>query len=285
MCPRFATSFSIWRLFYEAERVTDRSDASNVAKRVARAAFDALNVGVVTAGAIGAAAFHSWPVLALGSAAYAAMIAWDLTSGKTETRSKQRGRLRPSLDSAEAYTDAGAKTAATIVHKARAEIARVLSKTPIDVQANLTMALASVDELEERVASLAERAEYIARYLATTNIAKVRDDVNQLSHRVQSTRDAEALAQYKAAYAARLEHLNTLEELAAVRERIGAAMLNIASSLEGLPPKIVRMGALDADAMDKLGGDVQNELLRMNGEIKTMEDTLRSLGEIGTTPQ
>jgi hypothetical protein len=33
--------------------------------------------------------------------------------------------------------------------------------------------------------------------------------------------------------------------------------------------------------MDKLTGDVKDELDRMNGEISTFEETLRSLGEVG----
>jgi hypothetical protein len=40
------------------------------------------------------------------------------------------------------------------------------------------------------------------------------------------------------------------------------------------------MRALDADAMDKLTGDVNEELAGLNGEIKTFEETLRTLGEV-----
>ena len=46
-----------------------------------------------------------------------------------------------------------------------------------------------------------------------------------------------------------------------------------------LPAKIVRMRALDADAMDRLGGDVNGELERVNDEMKSFEETLRSLGD------
>ncbi len=55
--------------------------------------------------------------------------------------------------------------------------------------------------------------------------------------------------------------------------------MSVASSLDGLPAKIVHMRALDADAMDKLGGDVNGELERVNDEMKAFEETLRTLGE------
>ena len=44
--------------------------------------------------------------------------------------------------------------------------------------------------------------------------------------------------------------------------------------------KIVRMRALDAHAMDQLTGDVKEELDRMNGEIRTFEETLKSVAEV-----
>jgi uncharacterized membrane protein len=105
--------------------------------------------------------------------------------------------------------------------------------------------------------------------------------VATLAQRVSQTADAEARAQYQSALKARQELLQTLHDLVAARERIHASMLSIAATLEGLPAKIVRMRALDARAMDKLTGDVKDELDRMNGEISTFEETLRSLGEVG----
>ena len=72
-----------------------------------------------------------------------------------------------------------------------------------------------------------------------------------------------------------------LGDLANAKERIVASMLSIASTLEALSAKVVRMRTLDADAMDKLTFDVNDELERVNGEIKTFEDTLMTLGAIG----
>jgi len=108
----------------------------------------------------------------------------------------------------------------------------------------------------------------------------VQQDVEDLKKRAARVSDPEARAQYEAARASREEHLSVLADLGNAKERIVASLLSIASSLESLPAKIIRMRALDADAMDKLTGDVNEELAGLNGEIKTFEETLKTLGEV-----
>src|SRR6185436_17845915 len=127
---------------------------------------------------------------------------------------------------------------------------------------------------EERAGSLARRAEDIARYLATVDPRVVQQDVQQLAVRIESTRDVEARAQYEAARKAREEHYTVLIELGNAKERVSATLLSIAATMEALPAKVVRMRALDAQAMDELSGSVKHELEQMNGEIRSLEETL-----------
>jgi len=245
-------------------------------RALARAAGGALNLAALAAGAIGAAALHSIPVAALGGIAYAALVAWDLV-GEGGGAKSARVSLLPDAKTIE---DAQTRAAIETIHGARRELDRVLGETSPDVQAHLAMALASVDELEGRAASLAARAEDIARYLATTNADAVKRDVEHLARRVEGTRDAEARAQYEAAHRARAEHFDVLAELANAKERIGASLISIAATMEALPAKVVRMRALDAQAMDALSGSVKDELDEMNGEMRTLEDTLTTLAQV-----
>ena len=104
-------------------------------------------------------------------------------------------------------------------------------------------------------------------------------DVNELQRKVAQARDAETKSQYEHALAARRDLLTTLNDLVNARERAHATLLSIAATLEALPAKIVRMRALDAQAMDALTGDVQEELSRMNGEIRTFEEVLKGLAD------
>lgn len=241
-----------------------------------RAATGFLNLGVAGAAAVGAAALHSWPLVAVGGATYAALVAWDLVrGGKSPPGNPEIKRLRDPG----AYSDVQIQNTVRALLGAKVEIDRVLAETPEEVKGNLATALVSIDSLIERAAGLAERGEDLSRYLLTKDPRVVRQDVESLRQRVAATADAEAKGQYQSALASREEHLKALEELRNAHERVLASMLSIASSLEGLPAKIVHMRALDADAMDKLGGDVKGELDRVNDEMKAFEETLRTLGE------
>ncbi len=248
-------------------------------KSIVKSATSMVNIVVAGSAAIGAVALHSWAIAAVGGATFFALTAWDLVAG--DDRKKRRDSVpgAPPLATSDDVSDAQTKAALQTIEKARAEIDRVLEETPADVQASLSMVGVSVNELEERARKLGARGEDLARYLAGTSFAQVEKDVEALTQRARMTEDKEARAQYEGARAARAEHLATLKDLVRAKERIDASMLSIAATLDGLPPKIVRMRAMDAQAMDQLGGDVKDELDRMNGEIQSFEETLAHLGE------
>jgi hypothetical protein len=249
-------------------------------RRIVRATTGMANIVVVGTAAVGAAALQSWPILALGGVAYGAMVAWELVSGPKK-KVGTPGVPPPELDDDLAsYEDPQTQAAVRAILAAKKQIDKTLDETPVDVQEHLFLALASVKELEERAASLARRAEDVAQYLKTTDVRVVQADVQALEKRVASATDPEAKVQYQSAYAARREHLDVLKDLWTAKERIAATLLSIAATLEGLPAKIVRMRALDAQATDQLSGDVKEELDRMNTEIRTFEDTLKTLAEV-----
>ncbi len=255
----------------------DESNKEGAWKRVTRATTGITNLVVVGSAAVGAAALQSWAILAVGGAAYAALVAWDMTT-KAKGRSSSGGL--PELGDVTTYQDPQTQAAVRAILAAKIEIDRTLSETPADVQTQLVMALASVEELHQRAASLALRAEDVARYLKTTDPRVVSADCEALAQRVAAATDPEAKAQYESALAARREHLDVLRDLSNAKERIGATLLSIASTLEGLPAKIVRMRALDAQATDQLSGDVKEELDRMNTEIRSFEETLKTIAEV-----
>ena len=253
-----------------------KSDTKRAGSLAVRAATGITNISVAGVAAVGAAALHSWPILALGAATYAALVAWDFVKAEP----KKSASEAPALDEPHLYKDQAIQGAVRTLATARIEVERILRDTPEDVKANLALALVSVEDLVTRAATLAKRGEVLAEYLATKDPRVVQQDVEDLKRRVARTADPEARAQYEAARASREEHLTVLHDLVTSKERIIASLLSIASSLEALPAKIVRMRALDADAMDKLTGDVNDELAGLNGEIRSFEETLKTLGEV-----
>lgn len=242
-----------------------------------RALVGPLNVAVAAAAGVAALALHSWPVVALGGVAYGALVAWDLVGGGGAK--KTRVSTVPELPDPGKLMDPTARGAMLTIRAARAELDAVMKDTPLDVQANLVTALSNVEELEQKAAGLAKRADDLARYLSTRDPRVVAQDVDSLTVRLQSTTDEEAKKQLESAHQARVDHLKVLKDLETARERIGASLLSIASTLEALPAKLVRMKALDAHAMDEISGSVQEDLAQMNGEIRSLEEVLEGLAD------
>lgn len=238
-------------------------------KKFIRAATSRLNLGVVGAAATAAAALQSWPVVALGGAAYTAVVAWDFVSGK-----KDKAETIPG---AATLHDASMQRFANAIGSANVERETVLRDTSDEVKANLALTLASAAELEARAGKLVRRGDELARYLATVNPHAVAKSVADLTQRVSQTPDAEARAHYESARIARVQHYEAIQELALAKERIEATLLSIAATLDGLAPKVVRMRTLDAAAMDALSGNLKSELDTMNVEIESFEEALASL--------
>ncbi len=243
---------------------------------VAKAAVSGLNLGVAGTAALGAVALHSWSIAALGAVAYATLLAWDLASGKDGSK-KQRASVLPDPKN---MKDAGVRSAMQTLANARTQLDRVLGETSEEVKMHLTTVLSTVDELELRAAKLAGRAETIGGYLLTTDVNAVEEGVRQLGQRIAETRDVEARAQYESAKRAREEHHATLLELTQVKERIFASLVTICATMDALPAKVVRMRALDAAAMDALTGSLNEELSLMNDDMKSLEETLKSVAEV-----
>jgi chromosome segregation ATPase len=250
---------------------------------LARSAAGAVNLTVAGAGALSAAALHSWPVLALGGVAYAALVAWDLATPGfwRETLSgNSKEEVSARLPDADSLRDARVRDAVRAITAARAQLERTLKEAPESVRSHLELVLSSLHELEGRAARLAVRGEELARFLGQVDPGAVREQLRLAAEQAAGTRDAEARAQYESARAAREEQLSALVDIDAARERVLANLSRIAATYQGLPAKVMRLHALDAQATESMYGDLNEELGRMNGELGAFEETLKSFHEV-----
>lgn len=253
---------------------------SPVGRVLGKAATGAVNLAVAGSAAVGAAALHSWPVLALGGVAYAALVAWDMASPRFW---KQALAAPPAaLPDPDELLDHATRDAVRAILSARKELEAVLEETSDEVKGHLGQTLSSITELEQRSARLISRAEELARYLGKVSAAPVRQEITRLDEKARSARDPAARREYESARKAREEQLKALDDIAGARERVVANLSRIVATLEGLPAKIVRMRALDAQAMDQLSGSMHDELEHMNVELKAFEETLTTLGEMAS---
>src|SRR5262249_47486422 len=224
----------------------------------------------------GAALMNSIPILAIGGAAFVALVALGLARPPHWERAP-RAKQAAASEMPGPGTPGGATGQKEVRRlppsKRRPNQGR--SHNPEQVNQYVAMALGSLSELEERAARLAARAEDVPRYLAGASPEMVREEIRRLDEQVKLTSDEDARAEYQRAREAHEQKLTTLKSLADARDRLYANLSRLVATYESLPARIVHMRTLDAQAMDALSGNVNQELDRMNHEMAAFEETLK----------
>lgn len=244
---------------------------------VVQAATGKLNITALGAGAVSAAAFHSWPLFALGGVAYAALAAWDLASESFWKRLSETPEAVDALPKSREVEDAEVRAAVERIQAARGAIERALGEASDDVAAHVRLSLIGLDELNGRAARLVDLAEGLARHLRRVDVNALQTEVMRLDHKAKSAQDAESRQLYAQAATDRKEELKALDDVARSRERILANLTRIVSHLEGVPTRVVRMRVLDAESGEGPSDEIGSEIGRMNGELAALEQTLEVL--------
>jgi hypothetical protein len=249
---------------------------NSLGRVVGRAAAGPLNLGVLGVGVTIAVVLASWPIGALGGAAYAALVASDVASASFRRRALAT-RAPAKLPRADSMSFAPVRTAVEAIAQARADVDEVVRSTPDRIRRTIAPTLRSLDELEGHGAALSTRCEGLAKYLTTVKIEEIEREVEVNEQRAGKARDPAARDDYRAAATAAKERLATLSDIAHGRDRILAHLARIVSTVRGVPAKLVRLRALDEQASDALTGDVRAELDRMNIDLRAFEQTLESI--------
>ena len=233
------------------------------------AAAGPLNLAVLGGAVIAAVVLASWPIAALGGAAYTALVASDVSSAEFRRRVQLGQATRPRLvtqrrPAPETLTDPEVRAAAQRIAIARDSLDQVVKTLPARIGRNVTAALAAIDELERHGAALALRADELSRYLAGADAVAARHEAESLTARATNTPDPSARASYEAAAHAAHERVTALSDIATARDRAVAHLSRIESAIKAVPTKLVRLRALDDQASDALTGDVGVELERQS---------------------
>ena len=263
-----------------AETARQKKAKAAGATVLAKAALGGLNIAVAGVSTLAAAALHSGPILALGGAAYVALVAWDLASPTFWKRAL--AEKQASVPTARELTDPQLQEIVASLVTARRQREAALDGVSDEVKAHLAAVVPALGALDESAARLVRRADDLGQYLARVDVDGVRRELDKLADKVRRAGDAVARGKYEAALEARREHLRAVDDIAEARERAMAGLAEVVAILEGLPPKVVRMQALDAQAMDALSGSLSDEVERVNGDMRAFEETLRTLGEAHT---
>jgi hypothetical protein len=241
---------------------------------VARALVNPVGLGVVAGAATVAVALTNPLVAAVGGGVYVASVLVDAIRRARKKKPRRNLGVMPDPDT---LSDPDARTAVNRIIDARAAIQAVVDETPPDVVMQLTKTLATLDEMEGYAASLVRRAEDSTKYLSTVNLPALVNEVKTLATRAATAKDPSARASFDQAKDARMDEIRSLKELRANKERIYADLMRVVALMCALPTKIVRLRALDAQAMEQLSGDITQDLQSIGEELQTSERVLRDL--------
>ena len=235
-----------------------------------------IGLGVAAGAAAVAVGIGSLPLGVFGAATALVTLIYRAAGGGKH----RRALASDSMPNLEQIVDTDTRETVEQLREAKASLQKILDDTPPDVMASLTTTLSSVHELEEYAARLIQRSEELARHLAAVDLPQLVTEVKQLNGRMASTRDAEARKTFEEAKNARMDEIRTLKEIKTTKDRIDANLQRVAAVLCALPTKVVHMRALDAQAMDRISGDMQRELTAVGTELETSEKVMKQLGKV-----
>lgn len=208
---------------------------TGVGKVIGRALTGPLNLSILGGAVLGAVAIASWPIAAIGGAAYAALVASDV-SNVDFRRKILFGRAAPGkLPKPDTFSDAAVRKAVESIVRARTEVDAVVKGMPERVKRSIASTLKSLDELEGHGAGLAQRAEELAKYLQSVDLDAIAADARELAERAEDSTDPGARDDYKQAATAALDRQKAMRDIAAARERTIAHLARIASTVKGSP--------------------------------------------------
>jgi hypothetical protein len=109
------------------------------------------------------------------------------------------------------------------------------------------------------------------------------DDLRRLSELAQRGVTAEAKSGQESLLLCQKEQLRALHTVAEAKERTMTNLLRAIALLRGLPARIAVLRVLDIELKDSLFADLDETLVRMEGELLTSEQALRGLGPASST--
>ncbi len=259
--------------------LSKRAERAGVFPIVRRAAVNTVNLVVAGSAAVAAAALHSLPVLALGGAAYAAMVAWDAMNPAFQKKARgEQAAAEVDLSGLRGHADERARFYAEALNEGRAQRAKALADVPPAAEQFIAASMSQVPDLEAHAKLLVDRLVAVRAHLEHSSPDEAREALASLRTRAGQSQDPEARDQLLAAASAKQSQLATLQDLQRTTERIEAHLTNILSVLEGVPAKLLHMRTLDDSNRDAFSSDVKGDLARLDAELSAFEETLKPVG-------
>ncbi len=243
---------------------------------VGKAAFNPLNLGIAAGAATLALGLGSLPLGLLGGLAYLAMVAFDAMSSDKKTASP-RLTVPSSLPEPKTLVDPDIRAAVEKLIASKAALQRALDETPPEVLTSVSTTVASLGQLEAYAARLAARGDDIMKHLKGIDIDALVAEVKQLTQRARDATNPGSRTTFEEAKQARMDELRALKDLKSTKETIDANLMRVCAVYGALPTKVVQLRALDAQQLDQISGDMNEELTAVRDELQTSEKIMKNV--------
>ncbi len=131
-----------------------------------------------------------------------------------------------------------------------------------------------VDSLVERSGTFLFKAQTIRNYLASEDVEKIQRDITALEDKIGQVSDDFSQRQYEQALEARRKHLESLEDIRKIDERLTSQLTNISLSLDSIYSRMMKLKSSDYSLHSADSDQVSEQLNRLVADVEQLDAAL-----------
>jgi hypothetical protein len=136
--------------------------------------------------------------------------------------------------------------------------------------------LTEIENLATKSAEFLGKAQTIQHYLLSENTMQIEQDLTALQEKSQNVADDFARRQYQQAYATRRKHLQALQDLQHMYERLVSHVTNVAISLESLHPRMMKLKTAHDTYSEAEIMQVSTQLRQILEDVEQLDSALKT---------
>jgi chromosome segregation ATPase len=135
--------------------------------------------------------------------------------------------------------------------------------------------LSQVENLVEKSDEFLFKAQAIRNYLASENVSQINQDLTALQEKIQSVSDEFSNRQYQQALVARQKHLESLQDIQRVYERLVSQLTNISISLDSMYSRMMKLKTSEYSLASAESEQVSAQLDQILEDVEQLDTALK----------
>jgi len=131
-----------------------------------------------------------------------------------------------------------------------------------------------VDNLVERSGAFLLKAQTIRNYLASEDVEKIQRDIGDLEDKIRQVSDDFSQRQYEQALTARRKHLESLDDIHKIDERLTSQLTNISLSLDSIYSRMMKLKSSDYSLHSAESDQVSEQLTHLVADVEQLDAAL-----------